>query len=119
MTSRRTLLHAAGWTTLVLLSATLAYVRFRSSSNPVAETVTLADSAGGFRPEIMVQRFPPLTEFPIVEAAEAGNRVRDNEIVLGVEIGGEARAYPINVLTGPSREILNDTLGDRAIAATW
>ena len=38
---------------------------------------------------------------------------------LGVEVGGEARAYPINMLSGPNREILNDTLGGRPIAATW
>jgi hypothetical protein len=36
-----------------------------------------------------------------------------------VMINGESRAYPINMLTGPSREILNDRLGGTAIAATW
>ena len=40
-------------------------------------------------------------------------------LVLGVTVGEESRAYPINMLTGPSREILNDALGGRAIAATW
>jgi len=43
----------------------------------------------------------------------------DNELVLGLELNGEARAYPINMLTGPSREIINDTLGGIPIAATW
>ena len=42
-----------------------------------------------------------------------------NELVLGVVIGHQARAYPINMLTGPSREIFNDELGGQAIAATW
>ena len=42
-----------------------------------------------------------------------------SELVLGVTVGKESRAYPINMLTGPSREILNDTLGGQAIAATW
>ena len=32
---------------------------------------------------------------------------------------GQARAYPINMLTGPSREIINDVLGGVPIAATW
>jgi len=39
--------------------------------------------------------------------------------VLAVTVGEQSRAYPINMLTGPEREILNDTLGGRAIAATW
>jgi hypothetical protein len=45
--------------------------------------------------------------------------VRPNELVLGVVVEGKARAYPINMLTGPRREIINDELGGKAIAATW
>lgn len=55
---------------------------------------------------------PPTTS---AEAAE----IDDNELVIGVEVNGEARAYSINQLTGPSREIINDELGGTAIAATW
>ena len=52
-------------------------------------------------------------------AAEVQNRVTANELVIGVEIDGEARAYPINMLTGPRREIINDRLGQREIAVMW
>jgi hypothetical protein len=45
--------------------------------------------------------------------------VAASELVLGLTLGGAARAYPINMLTGPQREIVNDELGGRAIAATW
>ncbi|HIF32955.1 MAG TPA: DUF3179 domain-containing protein [Planctomycetes bacterium] len=62
-------------------------------------------------------RFQPITEFPIVPANKA--ELEPNELVLGVVVNGKARAYPINMLTGPSREILNDQLGGAAIAATW
>jgi hypothetical protein len=58
-----------------------------------------------------------LTNPKIRNAAEA--KIADNELVIGVEVGGEARAYPINQLTGPSREIINDQLAGIAIAATW
>lgn len=60
-----------------------------------------------------------ITDVPILDADKVVNQVTDNELVLGVVTGGKARAYPINMLTGPSREIINDTLGGRAIAATW
>ncbi|GEM_PF-3589908 len=62
---------------------------------------------------------PPIVDAPIVAAGEVKDEVTDNELVLGVVVNGEARAYPINMLTGPSREIINDTLGGTAIAATW
>ena len=54
---------------------------------------------------------------PVVKASRA--TIKDNELVIGVAVSGEARAYPINQLTGPRREIINDTLGGTAIAATW
>ena len=43
----------------------------------------------------------------------------DSELVLGVEINGESRAYTLAQLSGPEREIINDTLGNTLIAATW
>jgi hypothetical protein len=58
-----------------------------------------------------------ITNPKIVAANEA--QVAENDLVIGVEIGGQARAYPINQLTGPSREIINDVLAGTAIAATW
>ena len=72
-----------------------------------------------FQPMVAADRFPPITEFPVVSAEEAAGHIDPSELVIGLQIGSEARAYPINMLTGPSREILNDQLGDQAIAATW
>jgi len=63
--------------------------------------------------------YPPITEVPVSPATEADEILKPSELVLGVTVNGESRAYPINMLTGPSREILNDTLGGRPIAATW
>lgn len=73
-----------------------------------------------FQPRTVIPRaFPPITEFPVATAEKANRELNDAELVLGVVVEGEARAYPINMLTGPQREILNDTLGGKAIAATW
>ncbi len=43
--------------------------------------------------------------------------LRDDELILGVEINGEAKAYPITVLN--AREMVNDVLGGVPILATW
>ena len=72
-----------------------------------------------YNPRGVVRPFRPITDAPFAKADEIGDRVTDNELVLGVEIAGQARAYPINMLCGPQREIINDTVGNRAIAATW
>lgn len=60
-----------------------------------------------------------IVDTPFISADKVTDQVTDKELVIVVVIDGRARAYPINMLTGPSREIINDVLGDRAIAATW
>lgn len=75
-----------------------------------------------FNPRIAIEHsFPPIVEPESVSAqqGETDKWVRDDELVLGVVIDGAARAYPINTLNGPRREIINDELGGRSIAATW
>ncbi len=79
----------------------------------------LSDSAGEFEPKQVVPPFEAITEAPFIQVAEVTDQVLDGELVLGLELNKEARAYPINMLTGPSREIINDTLGGIPIAATW
>ena len=76
-------------------------------------------SADGFNPHKVVKAFPAITDPRIVTVDEAGRFVEGNELVLGVVIEKQARAYPLNMLTNPTREIINDRLGGSAIAATW
>ena len=52
-----------------------------------------------------------------VPAAEADAVMAGMEFVIGVSIEGESRAYSVPFLSG--REVVNDTIGGRAIAVTW
>lgn len=73
-----------------------------------------------FSPRVVIPfAFPPIKNAPTVSAAEADRLLGEAELVLGVTINDQSRAYPINMLTGPRREIVNDRLGGRAITATW
>jgi hypothetical protein len=72
-----------------------------------------------FYPVEVVKRQPVLSGFRILKGEAAVGVVADAELVIGVEIDGHARAYPINIMLGPEREIFNDELGGRPIAATW
>jgi hypothetical protein len=53
----------------------------------------------------------------MVSVAAAGAFMRDEELVIGVSDGREARAYSIWHLD--RHEIVNDRLGEAPIAATW
>lgn len=58
----------------------------------------------------------PVNEDPEFESpAEAD--LHPDELVIGVELNGVARAYPIAAMA--PLEILNDRIGDRSIAITW
>lgn len=67
--------------------------------------------------ELHEQGFALRRRPPVLPAAQA--RLRDDEIVIGVAVGGEARAYPVNQMWRPENEVLNDTLGGTPIATTW
>ncbi len=71
-----------------------------------------------YAPKTVLQRpIRAITNPPTTSAGEAD--INDNELVIGVVVNNKARAYSINQLTGPQREIINDELGGVAIAATW
>jgi hypothetical protein len=72
-----------------------------------------------FSPLAVVSRRRPVHGWEVLPAEQADHRLRDDEMLLAVEINGEARCWPLNVMTGPQREVFNDQLGGRNIAATW
>lgn len=59
----------------------------------------------------------PLDDPEVVGAASGGEWLPDDDVVFGVQIGGEARAYPRRVLE--VHEVVNDTVGGRPIAVTY
>ena len=60
----------------------------------------------------------PSIDFPFfIAAAEAGGIMADDELVIGVSIDGDHRAYSVPHLS--RHEIVNDVVGGRPIAVTW
>ena len=60
----------------------------------------------------------PAIDNPVfVSAEEADLQYEPDELVIGVQFDGDARAYSIPMLS--SHEIVNDTVGGRKIAVTW
>ena len=58
-----------------------------------------------------------ITDPNFVPVEEASQWMRGGEQVIGLEMGGEVKAYPINILS--RHEIVNDVLGGTPVAVTW
>ena len=69
-------------------------------------------------PDAIPAVLPDRAQDIMVSATEADATGIDQSVhVLGVEINGESRAYPIPFLS--RHEIVNDSVGGRQIAVTW
>jgi hypothetical protein len=74
-----------------------------------------------FRPDQIVQVLPqdaiPAIDAPELVPADAAGDLDEDDLVIGVEVEGEARAYPVRVLS--AHEIANDEIRGMPIAVTW
>ena len=52
-----------------------------------------------------------------INKAEAAEQMEDTERVLGVEINGDARAYPLSILS--VHQVVNDIVGGVPVVVTW
>ena len=85
-----------------------------------ARNETQSGSSDNFSPKTVINTpLKAITNAPFKTAIEGSKSLGDSMLVLGVDYNGVAKAYPISMLCGPSREIINDTFGDQALAATW
>ena len=60
---------------------------------------------------------PAIDEPDFLNASQADEEYAPDELIIGVEFNGDARAYSIPLLS--SHEIVNDTVGGEKIAVTW
>jgi hypothetical protein len=77
-------------------------------------TVPLSEIASGGPPR---DGIPPIDAPRFVSASEAGIWLKDQEPVIALGQGGDARAYPLQILIW--HEIVNDTVGGTPVAVTF
>ena len=77
-------------------------------------SVDLGDFLSGGPPK---DGIPALSGTPVVSVAEANAYAIDREPVIAVNINGDARAYPLGILT--RHEIANDVIGGVPVAVTF
>ncbi len=93
------------------------------TADPSMETSGIDDSNARERDVEIVELLPP-DAIPSIDAPRFFDSVDDadelysaGELVLGIEIDGDARAYSVPLLS--SHEIVNDVVGDKPVAVTW
>ena len=93
-------------------------------ASPQSIVIPASEAAGGtLGRDLRIVTLLPKDAIPAIfdpqflTAEEADDWYSPDELVLGVEIDGDARAYSVPYLSG--REIVNDEVGGRKIAVTW
>lgn len=124
---------ARGLLALVLLSPTQSLADSSANESPFPKNAVQADfwKAQGWKTdftkgsvdfkEIMSggppkDGIPPIDDPKFVSVEEAGH-LKEREPVIGLEINGDARAYPLQVLMW--HEIANDVVGGKPVAVTY
>ena len=119
------------WPWLLALSMVLVLgVFFLRRAGLISESVTLTapatlrpgDTAGEGRTVQLVtllpkDAIPAIFNPEFVNAEAADEQLDDADLVIGVSLGGEHKAYGVAHLS--SHEVVNDRLGGTAIAVTW
>ena len=60
---------------------------------------------------------PALLDPQFISAKEAADSLKPGDKVIGVSMGGQARAYPIRILN--YHELANDRIGDTPLLVSW
>ncbi len=124
----------AGTVAVLLVGTTLALVLGAAGASDVARpdqpAVNESDfqvTADGTRytthPSQLRQGCPggmdciPSIDDPTYQSADAAGWLADEDLVIGIEIDGEARAYPLRILN--VHEIVNDEVGGRPVTVTY
>lgn len=80
-----------------------------------------AGTAADLRPEAIVTVLPkdaiPAILSPRFGESKGAVWLSSRDLVVGVEVSGDSRAYPVATLS--RHEIVNDTVGGQPIAVTW
>lgn len=111
---------------IVLLIAYVMWIATAGTSFPPEETVVVNSGTARNPTEEQSLNIVTLLGFDAIPSIQAPRFVDQttadetydpDELVLGVEIDGDARAYSVPLLS--RHEIVNDVVGGKPIAVTW
>ncbi|GEM_PF-5389926 len=69
--------------------------------------------------QVVPVKFKPIRKVPYWTNAEASKHLSPDDLVIGIIRGEEAIAYPIKMLGGPQREIINQKIHGEPYVVNW
>ena len=86
---------------------------------PLSETgkVTREELIARMQPAVERDAIPAILEPRFVSAEDVPPEFGDAELVLGLSMNGESKAYPLDVLS--HHEAVNDVVGNVPVVVTW
>ena len=123
MTLAQGMRRALPYLAIAALLLTLATMMLRRAG-VIAETVVVpAGAAGAEERSLRLVTVLPKDAIPAifdpqhVSAAEGDAQLAADDLVLGVSVDGDHRAYGVAFLSG--HEVVNDVIGGKPVAVTW
>ncbi len=110
-------LSQLGWFILAIGLGSLSLILTGCNEEKVISGTTFPE----FAPEKLNPPQTAILEPPIkrIQEIKETDCLKDEDLVLGVGLNGDFRAYPINQMIGPKRGVVNDFLGDQPILVGW
>ena len=101
----------AGWSTPTLVPTATPF--------PLSDTgkVTRDELVARMQPAVARDAIPAILEPRFVRPEDVPPEFRDAELVLGLSLNGESKAYPLDVLS--HHEAVNDVVGGVTVVVTW
>ncbi len=100
----------------------LAFTVMSVPSGSIIANEESRSSAPLVSPEKIVSGGPPKDGIPSIDSpkfvnAEKANFLEDGDLVIGLQVNGETKAYPLKILVW--HEIVNDRIGNKPVAVTY
>ena len=111
---------------IMVLASLSFFSLFESSASAVSENTYIVITTDGVKHIVPLDKIrsggPPKDGIPSIDNPKFVNAneaefVSDNDVVIGLEINGEIKAYPLSILVW--HEIVNDNVGDIPVAVTY
>jgi len=111
---------------IMVLATIFIFSSLQSSASAVSENTYEVITTDGVKHIVPLDKIrsggPPKDGIPSIDnpkfvKANEAEFVSDNDVVIGLEINGETKAYPLSILVW--HEIVNDNVGDTPVAVTY
>ena len=111
---------------IMVLASLSFFSLFESSASAVSENTYEVITTDGVKHIVSLDKIrsggPPKDGIPSIDNPKFVNAneaefLSDNDVVIGLEINGEIKAYPLSILVW--HEIVNDNVGDIPVAVTY